>query len=97
MYRHPPFCQTIRLNIMLFLWTILRIIFGSFRLNVNPIHFQHFSDLKQLLKIILNVKICRFCSDNGGEYQKITPYLLNNGITHLTSPPHTPEHNGFVE
>ena len=36
-------------------------------------------------------------SDNGGEYQALSSLLMVNGISHLTSPPHTPEHNGYSE
>ncbi|RVW20121.1 Retrovirus-related Pol polyprotein from transposon RE2 [Vitis vinifera] len=31
--------------------------------------------------------------DNGGEYQALDNFLSTNGIYHLTTPPHTPEHN----
>ncbi|BBH07832.1 transposable element gene [Prunus dulcis] len=36
-------------------------------------------------------------SDNGGEYISLTNFLSTNGISHLTTPPHTPEHNGYSE
>ena len=36
-------------------------------------------------------------SDNGGEYIALANFLSTNGISHLTTPPHTPEHNGFSE
>ncbi|GJV96906.1 retrovirus-related pol polyprotein from transposon RE1 [Tanacetum coccineum] len=32
-----------------------------------------------------------------GEYQKLIPFFSSCGISHLTSPPHTPEHNGTAE
>lgn len=35
--------------------------------------------------------------DNGGEYVALTKYIATNGISHLTIPPHTPEHNEFSE
>ena len=35
--------------------------------------------------------------DNGGEYVALTSLLTLHGISHLTTPPHTPEHNGFSE
>ncbi|KAJ9538837.1 hypothetical protein OSB04_031570 [Centaurea solstitialis] len=34
---------------------------------------------------------------NGGEYQALSTYLATVGISHLTTPPHTPEHNGYAE
>ena len=36
-------------------------------------------------------------SNNGGKYQALNNFLSTNGISHLTTPPHTPEHNGFFE
>lgn len=36
-------------------------------------------------------------SDNGGEFIALRPFLATKGITHLTTPPHTPEHNGHAE
>ena len=36
-------------------------------------------------------------SDNGGEYIALANFLFTSGISHLTTPPHTPEHNGFSE
>lgn len=49
------------------------------------------------MKIIFDTTIKKLFSDNSGEYLKLIPHLHSNGITHLTSPPHTPEHNGYVE
>lgn len=36
-------------------------------------------------------------SDNGGEFIALRDFLASKGISHLTSPPHTPEHNGLAE
>lgn len=36
-------------------------------------------------------------SDNGGEFFALKQFLSNHGISYLTSPPHTPEHNGMAE
>ncbi|KAF8389672.1 hypothetical protein HHK36_024191 [Tetracentron sinense] len=36
-------------------------------------------------------------TDNGGEYLKLRPFLAKHGITSLTTPPHTPQHNGVSE
>jgi len=44
-----------------------------------------------------NCKIKSFYSDNGGEFIKLKSYFQNNGIQHLTTPPHTPQHNGLCE
>ena len=42
-------------------------------------------------------KIITLYSDNRGEYQALSNYQAINGVSHLTSPPHTPEHNGYDE
>lgn len=36
-------------------------------------------------------------SDNGGEYIALKEFFATHGISHLTTPPHTPEYNGFAE
>lgn len=36
-------------------------------------------------------------TDNGGEYEALKHFLSTHGITRLTSPPYTPEHNGFSD
>lgn len=36
-------------------------------------------------------------SDNGGEFVAMRSLLATHGISHYTSPPHTPEHNGIAE
>ncbi|OMP01767.1 Integrase, catalytic core [Corchorus capsularis] len=36
-------------------------------------------------------------SDGGGEYEKLKQFFQTHGISHLQTPPHTPEHNGISE
>lgn len=43
------------------------------------------------------VKVGTLFSDNGGEFIALRDFLASKGISHLTSPPHTPEHNGLAE
>lgn len=56
-----------------------------------------FIRFKALVENYFNKKIKTIYSDNGGEYQSLHYYLTINGISHLTTPPHTPEHNGYAE
>ncbi|WVZ23101.1 hypothetical protein V8G54_001645 [Vigna mungo] len=42
-----------------------------------------------------NIKI--LYTDNGGEYIGLCPFLSTHGISHHTTLPHTPEHNGISE
>ncbi|CAA7043636.1 unnamed protein product [Microthlaspi erraticum] len=52
---------------------------------------------KALVENYFNTRITTLYSDNGGEFVALRPYLTEHGISHLTSPPHTPEHNGVSE
>ena len=56
-----------------------------------------FPIFKNLVERQFNSRIKTLYYDNGGEYIKIQPFLQANGISHLTTPPHTPEHNGLSE
>lgn len=56
-----------------------------------------FIAFKCLVENRFQQKIGTFFTDNGGEFMVLKTYLAANGITHLTSPLHTPEHNGVSE
>ena len=56
-----------------------------------------FIALKSLVENRFSEKIKTLYSDNGGEFIALRQYLQTHGISHLTSPPHTPEHNGIAE
>lgn len=43
------------------------------------------------------INITTLYSDNDGEFIALKYFLSAHGISHLTSPPHTPEHNGMTE
>lgn len=65
---------------------------------------RHKSDVKSifirwkaLVETRFQHKLISFYSDNGGEYIALADFFSTNGISHLTTPPHTPEHNGFSE
>lgn len=55
------------------------------------------SVFKPLAETKFKHKICNLYSDNGGEFIALRHYLASHGISHLTTPPHTPEHNGLSE
>lgn len=44
-----------------------------------------------------NMRMSTFYSDNGGEFVALRQFFQSKGISHFTSPPHTPEHNGISE
>ena len=56
-----------------------------------------FPAYKALVENRFQCKIGILFSDNGGEFVALRSFLATHGITHLTSPPHTPEHNGLAE
>ena len=61
--------------------------------NVRQI-FVHF---KALVENYFKAKIITLYSDQGGEYQALKSFLAFHGISHFTTPPHTPKHNGYSE
>ena len=52
---------------------------------------------KALLEKYFERPIKTLYSDNGSEYEALFNFLTIDGVSHLTSPPYTPEHNGFAE
>ncbi|KAL4564305.1 hypothetical protein LXL04_028365 [Taraxacum kok-saghyz] len=50
-----------------------------------------------LVENFFQTKIKQLFLDNGGEYLKLAPHLASCGITHITSPPHTPEHKDDID
>lgn len=53
--------------------------------------------IQPLVEKSFSRSIKRLYTDNGGEYIALKSHLASAGITHLTTPPHTPEHNDFSE
>ncbi|CAA7037242.1 unnamed protein product [Microthlaspi erraticum] len=58
---------------------------------------ETFVSFKNLVENRLNTRIGTLYSDNGGEFVALRSFLTSSGISHFTSPPHTPEHNGVSE
>ncbi|CAA7051447.1 unnamed protein product, partial [Microthlaspi erraticum] len=58
---------------------------------------ETFMAFKPLVENKFQTRIGTFFTDNGGEFKALRDYLKTSGISHLTSPPHTPEHNGVSE
>ena len=56
-----------------------------------------FPQFKLLVEKFFQTTIIPIFSDNGGEYQGLTSFLQSMGISHYTTPPHTPEQNGVAE
>lgn len=58
---------------------------------------ETFIQYKSLVENIFQTKIGTLFSDNGGKFIALRTFLADCGIAHLTTPPHTPEHNGLSE
>lgn len=56
-----------------------------------------FTRFKTQVEKFFQRQIITIYSDNGGEYEGMDTFLESQGITHLTCPPHTPEHHGYSE
>ncbi|KAD4585815.1 hypothetical protein E3N88_23416 [Mikania micrantha] len=56
-----------------------------------------FPQFKVLVEKFFQTPLISIFTDNGGEYIGLTTYLQSQGISHFTTPPHTPEQNGVAE
>lgn len=56
--------------------------------------FATFIAFKALAEHFFKAKITILYSDNKAEYIALRHFLITHGITHLTTPSHTPENNG---
>uniref|UniRef100_A0A251S8E3 Putative zinc finger, CCHC-type n=1 Tax=Helianthus annuus TaxID=4232 RepID=A0A251S8E3_HELAN len=56
-----------------------------------------FPQFKTLVENFFRTPLVSIFSDNGGEYIGLASYFQRNGISHFTTPPHTPEQNGVAE
>ena len=64
--------------------------------NKSNVH-DVFIRFKTLVEKFFGHPIVSFYSDNGGEYIALKHFFSTHGISHYTTPPHTPEHNGVSE
>lgn len=56
-----------------------------------------FPKFKLLVEKFFQTPVISLFTDNGGEYVSLTPFLQSQGISHFTTPSHTPEQNGVAE
>ena len=54
-----------------------------------------FVTFKQLVENYFTTTIKTLYTNNGGEFLALWPFLATHGVTHLTTPPYTLEHNGY--
>ena len=58
---------------------------------------SNFVAFKQLVEKYFTTAIKTLYIDNGGEFLALWSFIATHGITHLTTPPHTLEDNGYSE
>ena len=56
-----------------------------------------FVAFKQLVENYFTITIKMLYTNNRGEFLALRLFLATHGITHITTPPHTPEHNEYFE
>ena len=56
-----------------------------------------FVAFKKLVENYFTTTIKTLYTNNGGEFLVLRSFLTTHGITHLTTPPYTPEHNRYSE
>lgn len=56
-----------------------------------------FIRFKAIVEKHFNLIINTLYSDSGGEFIAVASFLAIHGVSHLTTPPHTPEHKDFSE
>ena len=81
----------------LFLLTISQSISSFIHYVVNHMFIPPFFAFKQLVENYFITIIKTLYTDNRGEFLTLRSFLATYGITHLTTPPHTPKHNGYSE
>lgn len=59
--------------------------------------YSVFLQFKSIVEKFFGLPLIALYSDNGGEFIKLKHFLNSNGISHYTTPPHTPELNGTAE
>jgi len=64
--------------------------------NKSDVSFV-FSQFKNVVEKFFKFPIVSLYSDNGGEFIKLKSFLSAHGISHFTTPPHTPELNATAE
>ena len=62
----------------------------------SDVHYT-FVAFKQLVENYFTTTIKTLYTDNGDEFLALRSFLATHGITHLTTPPHTPKYNGYSE
>ena len=56
-----------------------------------------FPQFKAVVEKHFQLPVLSLYSDNGGEFLKLCSFLTQNGISHFTTPAHTPKHNATAE
>ena len=95
MFGPHPFHLMMVFTSVLFLLIITQSTYGLTRYVENRMFIQPLS--KQLVENYFTTTIKTLYTDHGSGFLALWSFLTTHGITHLTTPPHTPEHNGYSE
>ena len=71
--------------------------FGSTHFVLKSHVSDVFLKFKALVEIFFKTLIISIYSNSGGEYKKLKSLFTSHVISHLTTPPHVPQHNGVAE
>lgn len=106
----PSSTHSLTLSNMLCVSEIKKNLISAYKLcNTNQVSIQFYPSYFQGMDLSIFIRFtnlvenrfktkigCLF-SDNGGEFLAPREFLSSKDISHLTSPSHTPKHNGFAE
>ena len=95
MFGPHPFNLLMVFTSVLFLLIITQSTYGLTCYIENRMFIQPLS--KQLVENYFSTTIETLYTDNGSGFLALRSFLTTHGIAHLTTPPHTPEHNGYSE
>ena len=96
MFGPHPFDLLMVLTTMLFFFTITQSISDFTRYVRNRMSIQPLSPSSKLLKTFLLLPLKHFTRIMGAKFA-LQSFLVTHGITHIATPPHTLEHNGYSE
>lgn len=96
MYGGPSWIPCMDINIMWYSLTTLQSMYDFIYLKRN-LSLGHIYLVQSFSWFFFNSSIIQLYTNNGWEYIALQDFLAQNGISHLTTPPHTLEHNGNLE
>ncbi|XP_013617128.1 PREDICTED: uncharacterized protein LOC106323577 [Brassica oleracea var. oleracea] len=90
---------TLKLQDILCVPSVNKNLISVYRLcNANQVSVEFFPSCFQVKDLTTGIWLLQgHTKDNGGEFIALRHFLSTHGVSHFTTPPHTPEHNGLSE